>query len=205
MTWRHTARAFGLAGIALFFVAAFTPLPERIAGWATIAPQIAHADAIVVLAGSLSPSGALTAGSLRRTVHGIVLFREGLAPLLVLSGGPAIDKGLREAEVRAGLARTLGVPHEAILADSGGHTTRDEAVRLRPILQPRGVRTILLVTDAEHMPRARGVFERAGFEVLPAPVGEPEPTLEPGARLDLFGRTAQEMLAGLYYRLVGSL
>src|SRR5437879_930500 len=118
MTWRHTSRAVGLAGIALLFVAAFTPLPELIAAWATIPPQIAHADAIVVLAGSLSPSGALSVGSLRRTVHGIVLFREGLAPLLVLSGGPAIGKELREAEVRAGLARTFGVPREAILTDS---------------------------------------------------------------------------------------
>src|SRR5712691_8556482 len=123
MNWVHISQLLGLAGIALFFAAAFTPLPELLAGWATMRPQVARADAIVVLAGSVEPSGVQSGGSLRRTVHGIDLFQKGLAPLLVLSGGPAIEKGLGEAEVRADLAQTLGVPREAILADSGGHTT----------------------------------------------------------------------------------
>ena len=203
--WVRISQFLGLAGISLFLAAAYTPLPELLAGWATIRPQIAPADAIVVLAGSVSPSGVLSDGSRRRTVHGIVLFQEGFAPLLVLSGGSAIETGPREAEVRAELARTMGVPSEAILTDSGAQTTREEAVRMQSLLRSRGVRTILLVTHAQHMLRAKGLFERAGFEILPAPVNGPERTLESEARLDLFRRTAGEMLAWLYYRFAGYL
>jgi uncharacterized SAM-binding protein YcdF (DUF218 family) len=37
------------------------------------------------------------------------------------------------------------------------------------MLHPRGIRKILLVTEAYHMPRARGAFAKAGFEVRVAP------------------------------------
>jgi hypothetical protein len=34
------------------------------------------------------------------------------------------------------------------------------------VLAPRGIRRILLVTSAMHMPRATGTFRKAGFEVI---------------------------------------
>src|SRR4030095_3796986 len=55
-----------------------------------------------------------------------------------------------------------------------GNTTREEAIRVQALLQPKGVRTILLVTNAGHLARARPLFERVGFAVHPVP--------RPGAR-----------------------
>ncbi len=37
------------------------------------------------------------------------------------------------------------------------------------MLREAGVRRVLLVTDAVHMPRAEQIFLRAGLEVVPAP------------------------------------
>jgi uncharacterized SAM-binding protein YcdF (DUF218 family) len=39
------------------------------------------------------------------------------------------------------------------------------------ILQPQGITTVCLVTQAWHMPRAVTAFEKAGFRVIPAPTG----------------------------------
>ncbi len=161
----------------------------------------APADAIVVLGSGVMPEGELADGSLRRTVHGIRLFHRGLAPRLVLLG-PRYH-GVVEADVRAAVARDLGVPADAIVVEAGGTSTRDEAERIASRLRPASV---LLVTGWHHMPRARRVFERAGMRVEAAPVLE-ESALSPRpqARLALARALAQEALARAYYRLGGAL
>jgi len=47
----------------------------------------------------------------------------------------------------------------------------ENAAFSRKTLQVDGVNTIALVTHAWHMPRAKRVFEQAGFTVIPAPTG----------------------------------
>ena len=47
--------------------------------------------------------------------------------------------------------------------------THDEAIRTRAIAQPRGWKRVLLVTSANHLPRAVATFRAAGIEVVPVP------------------------------------
>ena len=192
----------GLGALVLFALVAFTPLPNLLAETLSVPAVIAPADAVIVLAGGgVSRQGLLSSVSFRRAVYGIGLYQEGWAPLLVFSGG-----GRGEGGIRAALARRLKVPPEAMLTVSSGHTTREEAMQMQRLLQPRGVRRILLVTDAPHMLRARALFERVGFEVLPAPALDGTGSVErPQSRLDLFQRTLQELVALQYYRLAGYL
>jgi uncharacterized SAM-binding protein YcdF (DUF218 family) len=63
----------------------------------------------------------------------------------------------------------MGVPATAMLLEGQSRTTTENAADTARLLQARGIRKILLVTSALHMRRARGLFERAGFEVVPAP------------------------------------
>jgi hypothetical protein len=54
------------------------------------------------------------------------------------------------------------------------------------------------------MKRARGLFERAGFTVLQAPVEDTSGGgISPEARLALGLRMGEELLAQLYHRLAG--
>mgnify|MGYP003481644336 CR=1 FL=1 len=50
-------------------------------------------------------------------------------------------------------------------------TTEENARQVASLLQAEGIRRVIVVTQAWHMPRSRWSFENAGLQVLAAPVG----------------------------------
>ena len=138
-------------------------------------------------------------------MEGIELYREGRAPILLLSGSP-FGLRRREAEARADLARGCGIPPGAIVTLSSARTTRDEAIEAWSLIGPRGIRSIILVADGRAMGRSMGTFQKVGFEVTPS-YGEPVLDLGggPGARLGLMRQVILEVAARGYYRLAGYL
>jgi uncharacterized SAM-binding protein YcdF (DUF218 family) len=198
----RVARLIGLIGVVGFLVTAFTPLAHRLNLATAVPAELVPSDAIVVLGAWVSPSGTLSSESLRRTNHGIALYRRGLAPTLVLLGGSA-SGGPSEADARAEQARLHGVPAQAILTETRVRTTRDEAARVRELLQSKGARTILLVTNAGHLTRARPLFERAGFDVHPAPSDSFVEASSPASRLKLMRVLIREFSGWLFYRVAG--
>jgi uncharacterized SAM-binding protein YcdF (DUF218 family) len=191
-------RWLGIAGILLLVLCAYTPLPTLLSHRSRRPPALAPADAIVVLGGAVNAEGVLNESSLRSTLHGILLYRRGFASRLVFSG-TVTQSGIREAEIRAELARELGVDPTAILTESRARTTREEAAYMAGLLQPMSIQTILLVTDPEHMVRAQPLFEHVGFTVQPAPAAWYK------SNLQLTREVVREFLARLYYRLAGYL
>jgi uncharacterized SAM-binding protein YcdF (DUF218 family) len=193
-------RLVGVLVVVGFFLGAFTRIPNVLAQRIAVPPAIGRADAIVVLGASINRDGTLTDASLRRAIEGIRLYREGLAPRLMLLGMYG------EARARARLAATLGVPPDAITLDEVEPTTRQEAHGVAQRLKPVGAHRIVLVTDALHMRRARALFERAGFTVSPAPtqtglvLGH-----TPEDRLRLTRGLLQEFAALGYHRAFGYL
>ena len=205
MSARGALRALGGAALALFAAVAFTPLTNVL--YRALVPPAGPPEpaAAIVVLGAGVDNGVLSDSSLRRALGGVALFRQGLAPLLVMLG-PGGGAGLSEAEVRVRLAQDVGVPAGALVGDPRGRTTRDEARVSWEILAPRGTRRILLVTGSAHMPRAAALFRRAGFEVVAAPVDdEPGGTARPQARLDLARSLLRELLARAYNRAAGYL
>ena len=203
--WTRMLQAVGLVGILSLVAVTFTPLPNALFRWSAIPSAIQTADTIVVLGASVEPDGTLSSESLFRAVRAIALFREGRAATVVFSGG-SNRGGPTEADVRAALGRSMGVPAEAILTESRALTTREEVVRIGETLRARKVRTILLVTDSQHMRRARALFERAGVRVFPAAAdarsGVATSTED---RLRLMREVLGEWLALGYYRVAGYL
>jgi uncharacterized SAM-binding protein YcdF (DUF218 family) len=196
-------RLLGGLGFACLLVAAFTTVPNVLARRLEVQPRLEPADAVVALGGEVGPGAALLGSSLRRAMMAIVLERRGLAPLLVFTGATLPD-GAQEAEVRADLARSLGVPRDRIVTVAGARNTREEALRVAAALGPRGARRILLVTDELHLMRARRLFEQAGLQVLPAPTDERLDEAEgPSSRVALALHLLREGLARLYYRVAG--
>ncbi|MCD5994743.1 YdcF family protein [Pseudomonas sp. CDFA 602] len=146
------------------------PLPQT--QWATLSQQ---ADAIVVL-GSGRERSAPTWGADAPT--GIGLERMRLAarlakasglPLLT-SGGLHLGEPPSEAFIIAqSLQEDFGV---SVRWQEGlSRTTWENATMSAEVLHPLGIKRVVLITQAWHMPRARWSFEQAGFTVIVAPVG----------------------------------
>jgi uncharacterized SAM-binding protein YcdF (DUF218 family) len=117
-----------------------------------------EADAIVVL----GCRG--TAALKRRLGIGIRLFEEGAAPLLVLSGGGSGP--VPEAELMRRAAIADGVPPTAVLIDTISRNTIENARETARLLSARGLRSVLLVSDRVHLPRAALLFRLAGLRVV---------------------------------------
>jgi uncharacterized SAM-binding protein YcdF (DUF218 family) len=131
-----------------------------------------EAQAIVVLSAgtyfSAPEYGGTTSGSnaLIRLRYAAHLQRKTGKPLLV-SGGSPEGAGTGEAlHMRDILQREFQVPVKWV--EDQSHTTLENARLSHATLSAYGIRTVYLVTQAWHMPRARLAFEHAGFAVIPA-------------------------------------
>jgi uncharacterized SAM-binding protein YcdF (DUF218 family) len=133
-----------------------------------------QADAIVVLGGGVEPAVPprteieLSAAA-DRVWLAAKLFKAAKAPFVLATGGalPWSDKG-SEAPAMKELLQDWGVPESAIVLESDSRTTRENAELVAPLLRERGIRRVLLVTSAMHMPRALACFAAVGINAVPA-------------------------------------
>ncbi len=129
--------------------------------------------AIVVLGARVQADG-LPSPTLRaRAAHGAELFRRGLAPLVVFSGGVGVNPP-SEASVAAKVAQALGVPAEHCVLDEESHSTRQNARLTAKLLRTRGINEVIVVSDPYHLRRARWLFEREGLTVTTSPALDAE-------------------------------
>ena len=133
---------------------------------------IDSADAIVVLSGMLTinevgDSTYIEWGDPDRFFGGVALFKAGKAQKLVFTGGkmPWDKVKKTEGEVLKEYAISNGISSEKILVTKDVENTADEAVAAKELISPD--KRIILVTSAFHMIRARKLFEKQGFIVIP--------------------------------------
>ena len=131
------------------------------------------AQAIVLLGGGLRDSKELFAKlatnqiAAERVRYAAYLQKQTQLPLLITGSSP---NGTSEAAVMAQeLKMFFDIPTEWI--EDKAKTTKENALFSKEILEKVNVKKIILVTNQWHMMRAKLLFERAGFEVLPASVG----------------------------------
>ncbi len=132
-----------------------------------MADKCCEADAIVVL-------GCRGSAALRKRLEiGIRFFEAGAAPLLVFSGGGG---PLPEAEFMRRAAIAHGLPRTALLIDRVSGNTFENARETARLLNGRGLRSVLLVSDRAHLLRATVLFRLAGLQVT-GQAGVPAPSL----------------------------
>jgi uncharacterized SAM-binding protein YcdF (DUF218 family) len=187
LLWRwRVGRLFALLGVLVLWAASTPILSNQLTlrlQWQPALSQDAlwhsRAQAIVVLAGGRkldTPDWGDTVGewTLVRLRYAAHLQRLSGLPI-VTSGGAVEPVGKPEAELMARVLREeFGA--EVRFAERASHDTEQNARFTYTLLEPRGIRRVVLVTHALHMRRAKAAFERAGFEVVAAPTDYVRPS-----------------------------
>jgi uncharacterized SAM-binding protein YcdF (DUF218 family) len=171
------ASLFVLAVLGLSPVgnALIIPLEQRFPPWA---PARGAPDGFVILGGAITPdvSGARNQVALNeaaeRLTVAVELARKYPQARIIFSGGigSLFETGPTEAEVALRLFDELGVPRERIISEDRSRNTVENAEFSKALAKPQGGERWLLVTSAYHMPRAMGIFRKAGFAVEAYPV-----------------------------------
>ncbi|MEN9790717.1 MAG: hypothetical protein RLZZ63_375 [Gemmatimonadota bacterium] len=136
--------------------------------WVGARDRAAPADAIVVL-GAAQYSGKPSPVLQARLDQALALYRRGLAPRVILTGGTAPGDRTSEAAVGRSYLRRAGVPATAMLMESEGRTTRTSLTAVAAFAGPLEIRRVILVSDPFHLLRARTIARRLGFEALTSP------------------------------------
>jgi len=157
------ALGLGFAGVGVF---AWVYLYGR---WSGESPR-QKAQAIVVMGARVLPRGQPSRALYARAARAAQLFHEGVAPLLLVSGG-RVDMPKSEAQAGCEVAMQYEVPPQACLKEEASHSTAQNAEYSAPLLRAQGVRHVVLVSDGYHLLRAAAYFRRQGFAVTPVASG----------------------------------
>lgn len=192
----------GVGGLFVFIV--YTPAANLLARpLDRIQSAPTKSDVIVILSGGRYLDGSLNEAAIERTITAVRLFHQGLAPLLLFSGGGCC--GHSTSALMGRLAMDLGTPRSAILLEEQSRRTYESAVNVTATLRSNGMRSAILVTSRLHMLRAKLAFEAAGISARPVHASEKNLWLVSSAeeRIALLQATVHEYLGLVFYRLRG--
>lgn len=130
----------------------------------------APADAIVVL-GAAQYNGRPSPVFKARLDHAATLYRRGLAPLVVVTGGVGAGDTLSEAAVGRRYLLDAGITDSAVAIEATGRSTEPSLRTVAQHVRDARGRRVILVSDGFHMVRLAVLARRFGLEprCSPAP------------------------------------
>jgi uncharacterized SAM-binding protein YcdF (DUF218 family) len=127
-----------------------------------------QADAIAVF-GAAEYDGRPSPVLRARLDHGLALYQEKLAPIVItLGGGDPTDRH-SEGGVGHDYLMAHGVPEKAIIAETESRNTEESARRLAVIARANGLKKILVVSDGTHLFRIHALCSSLGLDVVTSP------------------------------------
>lgn len=133
--------------------------------------EFEHADVAVVLGARVYEDGRPSRFLRERVEVGVGLYQAGVVDRILMSGDGDDSSGFGETAVMRRVAEEMGVPPDAIEEDPLGLDTYSTCVRAR---EEFGARSVIMVSQEFHVPRAVWVCEQSG---MPAQGAHPAPRL----------------------------
>lgn len=157
--------------------------------------QARPADAIAVF-GAAEYDGRPSPVLRARLDHGLALYQQKLAPLIITLGGGAATDVHSEGGVGRDYLMAHGVPDSAIIAETESRDTEQSARRLAVIAHKNHLKIIVVVSDGTHLFRVHALCESLGLRVYTSPRRQARP-LPFSLRFD---RDAHEILSYTFWR-----
>ncbi|HEX5236705.1 MAG TPA: YdcF family protein [Silvibacterium sp.] len=153
------------------------------------------ADAIAVF-GAAEYDGRPSPVLRSRLEHGLVLYHDKLAPLIItLGGGDPTDRH-SEGGVGRNYLLAHGVPDEAIIAETESNNTEESVNRLAAIARENHLANIDVVSDGTHLFRVHALCSSLGLNVATSP----RPELRTLSSWYRWKRVAHEILSYSFWR-----
>ncbi len=110
-----------------------------------------------------------------RLDHGLALYRQGIAPMVITLGGGAEEDSHSEGGVGHDYLLAHGIPESQIIAETESGNTKESAERLAVIARANHLQRIVVVSDGTHLFRIHALCGEEGLDVYtsPRPPGKP--------------------------------
>jgi uncharacterized SAM-binding protein YcdF (DUF218 family) len=152
-------------------------------------------DAIVVF-GAAEYVGRPSPVYRARLDHAYDLFEQGLAPVIITTGGAGKDPHFSEGQVGRDYLESRGVADGNLIAETQGGDTDESAQRVAVILRANDMHSCLLVSDAYHLFRAKQMMAAQGITAYVSP----RPGSIPKTAVERFLAAMRESLSYLLYK-----
>ena len=126
------------------------------------------ADAIIVL-GAAQFDGRASKVLAARLDHAVDLYRRGIAPVVVVTGGKQPGDRFTEASVGATYLHDHEVPERALLRETTGRTSWQSLAAASRFLKERKLTSVVLVSDPYHSARIEDVAHDVGLQAATSP------------------------------------
>jgi uncharacterized SAM-binding protein YcdF (DUF218 family) len=120
--------------------------------------SLTHFDTIIVLGTPANPDGTPSPEQRERTLEGVREYKAGIAPYLILTGGPAHNQYV-EAHVMAALAVAQGVPPSAVIEEGQAQNTIQNIFYSSRIMQDHHWTSAEVVSSPSHLPRTALILQ----------------------------------------------
>lgn len=154
-------------------------------------------DAIVVM-GAAQYDGRPSPQLAARLDHVVEMWPDGLAPVVVVTGGNQPGDRFTEASTSAAYLADQGVPDAALLLEDEGSNSYESLESVAALLESRGLESVLIVTDPYHALRSKLIAEEVGLD---AHVSSTDTSVVTGS--DEFGRHLREAAGVSIGRIIG--
>lgn len=157
--------------LLLFLVAVIPVLILAIMGmvyWQARTDEARRVDAIVVL-GAAQYNGRPSAVLSARLDHALGLYRNGYAPVIIVTGGRAPGDAYTEAGTSEQYLLDRGVPPDAILMEDEGRDTLQSMEGVAAVADGAGIQRVLIVSDGFHLFRAELMARDLGLTPFSSP------------------------------------
>ena len=148
---------------AVYFVVTFVQVWQ-----ASTRDQTRESQAIIVL-GAAQYDGRPSPVLARRLDHAAELYLEGLAPMIVVTGGRQPGDRFTEAAASAAYLEAHGVPGQAIEREVQGESSWESLAAASRFLRADGVTRVLLVSDPYHALRIASIADDLGLDAVVSP------------------------------------
>lgn len=157
-----------------------------------------QADVILVL-GAAQYNGRPSPVLKARLEHTFSLFEKGYAGAIITTGGYGPDLNFSEAHVSTQFLIQHGIDESRIITEQGSGTTADSVRAAVTLMQSKGWKTVLVVSDGFHLFRLKTMVEANGIVAYTSPA--PNSPIEIAAS-QRFWYSMREVLLVSAYRLL---